>query len=47
MRLPVAGMIDGRPWRQYLDFEEAPTLVRHPATAAAIVIMYLTGMRPQ
>ncbi|MEU2258435.1 integrase [Nocardia xishanensis] len=47
MQLPVTGTINGRPWRQHLDFEEAPTLARHLATAAAIVIMYLTGMRPQ
>ncbi|MBF6302746.1 integrase [Nocardia amamiensis] len=47
MQIPVTGLIDGRPWREHLDFEEAPTLVRHLATAAAVVIMYLTGMRPQ
>lgn len=47
MQIRVTGMIDGRPWREHLDFEEAPTLVRHLATAAAIVILYLTGMRPQ
>ncbi|MGW4101655.1 hypothetical protein [Streptomyces sp. NPDC004976] len=30
-----------------MDYEETPILVRHLATAAAIVILYLTGMRPQ
>ncbi|MGW3974320.1 hypothetical protein ACWEFD_34140 [Streptomyces ardesiacus] len=30
-----------------MDYEETPILVQHLATAAAIVITYLTGMRPQ
>lgn len=47
MQVRVTGVIEGRPWREHLDFEEAPTLVRHLATAAAVVILYLTGMRPQ
>lgn len=47
MQVRVTGRIDGRPWREHLDFEEAPTLVRHLATAPAVVILYLTGMRPQ
>ncbi|WSA74574.1 integrase [Streptomyces sp. NBC_01799] len=47
MQVSVAGRIEGRPWRECMDYEETPTLVRHLATAAAIVILYLTGMRPQ
>ncbi|MFI0156652.1 integrase [Streptomyces lydicus] len=47
MQVPVTGRIEGRPWRECMDYEETPILVRHLATAAAIVILYLTGMRPQ
>jgi hypothetical protein len=47
MQVPVTGRIEGRPWHEYMDYEETPTLVRHLATAAAIVILYLTGMRSQ
>lgn len=47
MQVPVTGRIEGRPWREFMDYEETPILVRHLATAAAIVILYLTGMRPQ
>ncbi|MFG2569261.1 integrase [Streptomyces sp. NPDC048567] len=47
MQIPVMGRIEGRPWREFMDYEETPILVRHLATAAAIVILYLTGMRPQ
>jgi hypothetical protein len=45
--LPVIGQVNGRPWRQHLDFGEAPELMRHLGTAAAIICLYLTGMRPQ
>ncbi|MFE2231938.1 integrase [Streptomyces sp. NPDC059442] len=47
--LPVAvtGQINGRPWREHLDFNEVSTLMRQLATAAMIVCLYLTGMRPQ
>ncbi|MET9811735.1 hypothetical protein [Streptomyces sp. NPDC006355] len=45
--VPIAGKIDGRPWREYITFGEATTLIGHLGTAAAIVIVYLTGMRPQ
>ncbi|MFF0431502.1 integrase [Streptomyces sp. NPDC004327] len=43
----VTGQINGRPWREHLDFNEAPNLMRHLSTAALIVCLYLTGMRPQ
>ncbi|MET7361197.1 integrase [Streptomyces sp. NPDC005562] len=47
MQVPVTGRIEGRPWREFMDYEETPILVRHLGTVAAIVILYLTGMRPQ
>ncbi|SEK43820.1 hypothetical protein [Streptacidiphilus jiangxiensis] len=47
MQIPVTGRIEGRPWREHMDYEETLTLVRHLVTAAAIVITYLTGMRSQ
>lgn len=45
--LPVTGKIAGAPWREVLDFHEAPVLMRHLGTAAFIICAYLTGMRPQ
>lgn len=42
----VTGSLDGRPWAEAIDFEEAGVLMRHLGTAAFIVITYLTGMRP-
>ncbi|MGW0917134.1 integrase, partial [Streptomyces sp. NPDC002784] len=42
----ITGLIDGHPWRQAIDFTEAPVLMRHLGTACFIVIAYLTGMRP-
>ncbi|MER7671394.1 integrase [Kitasatospora sp. NPDC096128] len=47
LTLPVTGLIADRPWREHLDFAEAPTLMRHLGTAAVIICLYLTGMRPQ
>ena len=47
LQVPVTGQAEGRPWREFMDYEETPILVRHLATAAAIVILYLTWMRPQ
>nr|WP_237270437.1 integrase [Streptomyces caniscabiei] len=47
LAVPVTGRVNGRPWRTHLDFYEAPVLMRHLGTAAAIVCLYLTGMRPQ
>ncbi|MFJ8348226.1 integrase [Streptomyces sp. NPDC094153] len=47
MTVPVTGKIHGRPWREYLDFNEAADLMRHLGTAAMIICLYLTGMRPQ
>lgn len=47
MNLPVRGKLAGTPWREQMDFQEVPELMRHLGTAAAIVCLYLTGMRPQ
>lgn len=47
LQVPILGRVNGRPWCEYLDFGEAPVLMRHLGTAAAIVCLYLTGMRPQ
>ena len=44
--VPVTGPIAGKPWRAALDFNEAPSLMRHLGTAAFIVCGFLTGMRP-
>ncbi|MFE7277836.1 integrase [Streptomyces sp. NPDC057623] len=45
--VPVTGLIAGAPWREALDFNETPTLMRHLGTAAFIVCAFLTGMRPE
>ncbi|MFF4323091.1 integrase [Streptomyces sp. NPDC001568] len=45
--VPVTGRIGENPWRESIDFDEAAELMRHLGTAAAIVCLYLTGMRPQ
>ena len=47
LEVPVTGQVNGRPWREYMDFGEAPELMRHLGTAAAVVCLYLTGMRAQ
>ncbi|MFC7940221.1 integrase [Streptomyces sp. NPDC057387] len=47
LRAPVAGQINGKPWREHVDFNEAAELMRHLGTAATIILLYLTGMRPQ
>jgi integrase len=47
LHVPIRGQIDGKPWREHIDFEEAAELMRHLGTAAAILCLYLTGMRPQ
>ncbi|MGW9713537.1 integrase [Streptomyces albidoflavus] len=47
LRAAVAGQINGQPWREHVDFNEAAELMRHLGTAATIILLYLTGMRPQ
>jgi integrase len=44
---PVAGRLDGAPWRaKPIPFAQAPTLARHLSAACFVVIAYLSGMRP-
>ncbi|WP_327172583.1 integrase [Streptomyces sp. NBC_01336] len=47
LQTPVTGLIGERSWREHMDFDEAAELMRHLGTAAAIICLYLTGMRPQ
>ncbi|MFF4941962.1 integrase [Streptomyces rubiginosohelvolus] len=47
LHVSVTGRIDGKPWREDVDFDEAAELMRHLGTASAIICLYLTGMRPQ
>ncbi|MET9656798.1 integrase [Streptomyces sp. NPDC006510] len=47
LQVPVAGQINGKPWREHVDFNEAAELMRHLGTATTIILLYLTGMRPQ
>ncbi|MBT2527496.1 hypothetical protein J7E91_19220 [Streptomyces sp. ISL-99] len=44
---PITGRINARPWHGSIDFDEARPLGIHLATAALIVIAYLSGMRPE
>ncbi|MEV0259004.1 integrase [Streptomyces sp. NPDC050732] len=46
LEIKPAGKVDGRRWREHLDYYEIASLVRHLGTACFIVIAYLTGMRP-
>ncbi|MDT2006894.1 integrase [Rhodococcus opacus] len=43
---PVNGMIHGQQWKSHIDFHDAPLLMTRLATAAMIVILYLSGVRP-
>lgn len=47
MQVPITGRINGKPWRESIDFNEAAELMRHLGTAAIVICLYLTGMRPQ
>ncbi|MFD3612603.1 integrase [Streptomyces atroolivaceus] len=47
LEVPVMGRIEGKPWREHMDFIEVAELMRHLGTAAVIICLYLTGMRPQ
>ncbi|GAB3009916.1 hypothetical protein GCM10023080_090150 [Streptomyces pseudoechinosporeus] len=44
--IPVTGLVEGKSWKQALDFTEAAAMMRHLGTATFIVLSYLTGMRP-
>ncbi len=43
---PVRGLLHGKPWKDHIDFHEAPVLMHRLAAAAMVVISYLSGMRP-
>ncbi len=42
---PIRGLVDGRPWRQHIGYEQAPGLARLLSTACFIVVAYLSGAR--
>ncbi|MCG7598028.1 hypothetical protein [Mycobacterium sp. PSTR-4-N] len=43
--MPITGSIDGADWTPAINFYEVEELCRHLATAAFVVVAYLTGMR--
>ncbi|MGW0545693.1 integrase [Streptomyces altiplanensis] len=47
MQISVTARMNGKPWRDHMDFTEVASLMRHLGTAAMIICLYLTGMRPQ
>ena len=40
------GLIHGRKWKPHIHFHEAPRLLTRLATAAMVVTLYLSGVRP-
>ncbi|MFD3612608.1 hypothetical protein ACFWXA_31990 [Streptomyces atroolivaceus] len=45
LRAPVAGLLDGRPWRGPIEYDEVELLTRMLQTACYIAIAFLSGMR--
>ncbi|MCV7053847.1 hypothetical protein [Mycolicibacterium gilvum] len=43
--MQITGSIDGKAWTTAINFYEVEELCRHLATAAFVVVAYLTGMR--
>jgi hypothetical protein len=43
--MPITGAVDGKGWTAAIGFYEVEELGRHLATAAFVVVAYLTGMR--
>ena len=43
--MQITGSIDGKAWTRAINFYEVEELCRHLATAAFVVVAYLTGMR--
>lgn len=43
--MPIRGSVDGKAWTPAIGFYEVEELCRHLATAAFVVVAYLTGMR--
>ena len=44
-RFAIDGRLQGRPWTDAIDYYEVDQLVQHLATACAIVVAAMTGMR--
>ncbi|MCY0927898.1 hypothetical protein OTB20_17090 [Streptomyces sp. H27-H1] len=42
---PITGLLDSKPWRRQITFDESPALTRHLATAGFVVVSYLSGAR--
>jgi integrase len=42
----VTGRLHGQPWKPFIDFHEAPAMMRLLSAACMITIGYLSGMRP-
>ncbi|MFG2917020.1 hypothetical protein ACGF0D_29550 [Kitasatospora sp. NPDC048298] len=45
--LPITAKIGDRPWTEKIDFGQVPDLAICLAAAATVVIIYLSGMRPE
>ncbi|MEW2265801.1 hypothetical protein ACGF5T_24285 [Streptomyces sp. NPDC047853] len=45
LRVPVRGLLDGKPWRGPIEYTEVDPLTRMLQTACYIVIAFLSGMR--
>ncbi|MFE6155517.1 hypothetical protein [Streptomyces sp. NPDC057889] len=45
LRTPVAGLLDGKPWRGPIEYDEVELLTRMLQTACYIAIAFLSGMR--
>jgi hypothetical protein len=42
----ITGRLRGQPWKPFIDFHEAPALMRLLSAACMITIGYLSGMLP-
>ena len=42
-----SGQVNGIPWLEEIDFDEAIVLAMHLSTAALVTVTYLSGMRPE
>jgi hypothetical protein len=46
LRTPIRGRVNGKPWKDHIDFTEAAALMRMLSAACMITVAYLTGIRP-
>lgn len=46
LAMTIRGQLHGRPWRTHIDFHEVGVLMVRLSAACAIVLFYLSGMRP-